>query len=48
MPDADELPHLSVIIPAYNSESSIARTVRSVLAQASGEIEVLVSMTGAT
>ncbi|WIJ45907.1 glycosyltransferase family 2 protein [Curtobacterium citreum] len=42
MPDADELPHLSVIIPAYNSESSIARTVRSVLAQASGEIEVLV------
>ncbi|MDM7891956.1 glycosyltransferase family 2 protein [Curtobacterium caseinilyticum] len=33
---------MSVVIPAFNSELTIAGTVRSVLEQASGEVEVLV------
>lgn len=38
----DNLPFVSVIIPAYNAEAFIGRTLESVLAQTYENIEVLV------
>ena len=40
--DADYLPMVSVLVPAYNEARVIARTVRSVLAQEYASFEVLV------
>lgn len=38
----EKVPRLSVVIPAFNSESTIAGAVQSILGQSSGEVEVLV------
>lgn len=43
-----ELPAISVIIPAYNEESSIVRTVRSLLSQKYPSLDIIVVSDGST
>lgn len=40
--ESRELPRITVIVPAYNEEASICRTVRSLLAQHYSDLEVVV------
>lgn len=43
-----EMPKLAIIIPAYNAERGLARSVRSALAQTMREIEVWITDDGST
>ncbi|WP_071188886.1 glycosyltransferase family A protein [Trichormus sp. NMC-1] len=42
------MPKISVIIPVYNSEKTVAETLDSVLAQTYGDLEVIIVDDGST
>jgi cellulose synthase/poly-beta-1,6-N-acetylglucosamine synthase-like glycosyltransferase len=46
--EADELPGVSVLIPAFNEEAAICRTVESVLGTLSPDLEIIVVSDGST
>ena len=42
------MPTISIIIPAYNAESTIKKTIKSVLKQTFGDFEIIVIDDGCT
>src|SRR5438477_432054 len=46
--ESGELPRISIIVPAYNEEASIVRTVRSLLSQSYPAFEVVIVSDGST